>query len=299
MRIRKHAKISTLSLTHAPIDPCPLPSLQTNVCELNRSPWDVMAFVPQSDISYPEEYQARFLFVVAVRVSENPKSDQFYRVEGEDSVTVNGSVGDSIGAVESVASLKISWGEEQKEEEDGPNLLSSFVAINDAEKSGGEVWPKKEESFVCCNKTDGKGWQCRKEAKERHSLCEHHLIQLRSYHSYNYSSNKKSNKVAETTIGVHRWRRGKTLSSRNSSEFYYYSGFGPLWGKKRNGRGGEVRKREMEIDVVAQTNPSSSSHIDSHHDDYFDDESDSDSDGDGGRKRIRKPVKARSLKSLM
>ncbi|KAF8380194.1 hypothetical protein HHK36_027676 [Tetracentron sinense] len=277
MRIRKHAKISAISFSHAPIAPCQPPSLQTNVCELNRSPWDVMAFAPQSDISYPEEFQ----------------------VEGEDSVTANGSGGDSVGAVESVASLNISWGEEQKEEaedEDSQNLLLPFVAFNDAEKRDSEIGLKKEESLISCNKTDGKGWQCRREAKEGHSLCEHHLTQLRSYHSCNYSSHRKSDKVAGTTAGARRRSRGKTPKS--SSEYYYYSGFGPLWGKKRNGERGEVKKREInENDGDAKINPSSSSHIILEHDDDLDD--DDDSDTPPGRKRIRKPVKARSLKSLM
>ncbi|KAL1561340.1 hypothetical protein AAHA92_04057 [Salvia divinorum] len=68
-------------------------------------------------------------------------------------------------------------------------------------------------------------------------------------------------------------------SSSNPYEFYYYTGFGPRWGKTR----GETDRK---------------------HDDfvYEDDDSEGDEDDDdtvnGEKKRMRKPIKARSLKSL-
>ncbi|XP_010255277.1 PREDICTED: uncharacterized protein LOC104596007 isoform X2 [Nelumbo nucifera] len=302
MRIRKHAKMDSLAFPQAPLDSCARASLQTHVCELNRSPWDVMAFAPQSDLSYPDDYQA----------------------EGDDSVTGNGSGGESIGAAESLASLKVSWEEEEEEE---PKFSSSTeVVVNAAEKRERKIGLKKgREGFVSCNKTDGKGWQCRREAKEGHSLCEHHLMQLRSYHhSYSNSSSRKSDKSGAAG-GVRRRNRGRISSSTNPLEFYYYSGFGPLWGKRRGGGGGgdSTKRRNAEAGAATQTTstPPSTSDIDQNRpvaaavdDDYIineididmvDEDDDDDNDdgvgheGEPGRKRVRKPVKARSLKSLL
>jgi hypothetical protein len=102
----------------------------------------------------------------------------------------------------------------------------------------------------------------------------------------------------------------------NPYEFYYYSGFGPLWARKRGDRGlggaadasksNEAAKLvdSMTINTTRSSTPSSSSQIDNNNDDfdYVDDDDDDDEDdanGDSGKKRMRKPVKARSLKSLM
>jgi hypothetical protein len=115
-----------------------------------------------------------------------------------------------------------------------------------------------------------------------------------------------------------RARAGKkgSSSSSNPYEFYYYSGFGPLWARKRGDRGlggaadasksNEAAKLvdSMTINTTRSSTPSSSSQIDNNNDDfdYVDDDDDDDEDdanGDSGKKRMRKPVKARSLKSLM
>ncbi|KAE8697240.1 Syntaxin of plants 71 [Hibiscus syriacus] len=74
MRIRKNAKLSSLiNLTRAK---------SVHVCELNQSPWDV---IPSTQEPYPSYLHHRF--------------------EPEDIFNGNGSLGDSIGAVESVASM--------------------------------------------------------------------------------------------------------------------------------------------------------------------------------------------------
>lgn len=90
----------------------------------------------------------------------------------------------------------------------------------------------------------------------------------------------------------------------NPYEFYYYSGFGPLWGKKRRDRGGEEEGgKSSENTTGIRSNATTPSPSDVEELDYVedddDDEEEEDGDGDGGKKRMRKPVKARSLKSLM
>lgn len=169
-----------------------------------------------------------------------------------------------------------------------------------------EIASTKNKATLFCNKSDGKGWQCRKAAKEGHALCEHHLAQLRSYNSSNHSSSRKLEKLADKQ--PHR-RRGRGLKKppSNPYEYYYYSGFGPLWGKKRGGNKPESNRNELKT----ESPPSYSSQIDSpddpdqkiedeyHHDDDEDDTVDEEENGESSKKRSRKPVKARSLKSLM
>ncbi|KAA8516076.1 hypothetical protein F0562_019255 [Nyssa sinensis] len=251
MRIRKHAKIAAMvspteSSSHLSTD-------QTHVCQLNRSPWDVIIFPPDSSSSTPP-----------------------YQVDGDDSFTGNGSLGDSTGAVESVASMKISMGEEGK---------------NQLRFDNGEA-------ILCC-KSDGKGWQCRREAKQGYSLCEHHLTQLRNYNSLAHPASKKSEKLTEKSNTICRRPRVKKASAApNPHQFYYYSGFGPLWGKKRVTRADQPNKisdTKPKVGAVLKiTPPSSPSEFD-----YVEDDDEDDENEDAGKKRIRKPIKARSLKSLM
>ncbi|KAJ6729736.1 hypothetical protein OIU85_020624 [Salix viminalis] len=87
MRIRKNAKLS--SLVFSPGSGAQPP--QAHVCQLNQSPWDVISF--SQEIYYP--------------------SSSLNQFEGEDSFNRNGSLGDSIGVVESVASMRLGGSEEK------------------------------------------------------------------------------------------------------------------------------------------------------------------------------------------
>ncbi|KAF5184959.1 Growth-regulating factor like [Thalictrum thalictroides] len=187
---------------------------------------------------------------------------------------------------------------------------------------------KKEPDYICCNKTDGKGWFCKKEAKEGEVLCEHHIEQLKSYQfNYTYSCRKSTKAKPEvatataaaaatttitTTIASKKRNRGK-VSSPSPMDFYYYSGFGPKysWGSRRRAGGGsgdnikEIKKEENDVDDtntnIAEASSSSAVHVvDLHdYDDVFDDfDEDEDDEYNGDKKRVRRPVKARSLKSL-
>ncbi|KAJ4955584.1 hypothetical protein NE237_012367 [Protea cynaroides] len=127
-----------------------------------------------------------------------------------------------------------------------------------------------------CNKTDGKGWKCKKEAKPGHSLCEHHLTQLKSYYSKN-----KNNYLSGRGLKSN----GKRCWSKvPSSNYYYYTGFGPEWrGKDRV----QSKRKYMEVNSCSSSS--------------FSDGTAGDDDGNVGKKKkkARKPVKTRSLKSLL
>ncbi|CAK8571466.1 unnamed protein product [Lathyrus sativus] len=101
-------------------------------------------------------------------------------------------------------------------------------------------------------------------------------------------------------------------SNNNNNEFYYYSGFGPLWGKRRgdsdnkNGDNGitlgsseDKVKVNDGVGVGVNAVPCYSA-MEIEGLDYVDDyDYDDYGDDDNGKRRMRKPVKERSLKSLM
>lgn len=154
-----------------------------------------------------------------------------------------------------------------------------------------------------CVKNDGKGWQCSRESKRGHDLCEHHFAQVlkkqysssnnESAHSTTTSTAAGAVAAAETTQSC-RGRPHRPKKS-SSSEFYYYSGFGPLWGKKRG---------SSSTGKSTQGAQSSSSQMDNEGFDYIEDDEGDNYDDEVANckvkiKRTRKPIKARSLKSLM
>ncbi|GMP43537.1 hypothetical protein CsSME_00012860 [Camellia sinensis var. sinensis] len=270
MRIRKQAKLAALSLSSAAgatADLPPPPPIR--LCHLNQSPWDVISFSP------------------------NP-----FQVDGEDCFKPNGSFGDSIGADESDASMKIST------DRDEDNVKNDTLKRID---SIAENVDKEDE--VLCGKTDGKGWQCKEKASRGHSLCEHHLAQLKKYNTLAHpSTTKKLEKPVEQPASIpRRTRQTKPTTYKNLDEYYYYEGFGPHWAKKRGERGEPSNTSNAESDEVEEIvlTPPSSAQIGCKEFDYVDnDDEDDDDDNAGesgtlGQKRTRKPIKARSLKSLM
>ncbi|KAG8370826.1 hypothetical protein BUALT_Bualt13G0023800 [Buddleja alternifolia] len=276
MRIRKHAKLSPLLYATSSLNPQTL--LQTHICQLNQSPWDVMTFSPPSSPPPPPPLPP-----------PTPQS----QLDGDDIYEQNVSSLDSIHVIE----------------RDG------FNGGYRGEYHGGSTTTDEAEPppVILCGKTDGKSWQCRREAAKGNSLCEHHLSQLRNYNnSSNHSINKKlehfvgdqthkkHEKLVEPGGGQRRPRPKKAPSSSNPHEFYYYSGFGPRWGKKR----GEVSKNNVGSNVSRNLDNESNSLMLSQFDEEidYDDEEDDDEDEENGEKRkkkARKPIKERSLKSLM
>ncbi|KAM3361854.1 hypothetical protein P3S68_016708 [Capsicum galapagoense] len=213
------------------------------------------------------------------------------------------------------------------------NILDNKVADVPADSNNFE----KDEEMVdgnntvptMCVKNDGKGWQCSREAKRAHNLCEHHFAQGKKHCSCNNSA-QYSTTTAVVTAGVNsdteikqtavaaaeitpssrvRSHRTKKLSS---SEYYYYSGFGPLWGKKRGPSTGKKKNTTppaaagaAEIysshDSTTQGGQSSSPQMDNEGAEHVEDEDDDGEEVENCKliKRARKPIKARSLKSLM
>ncbi|PIA49260.1 hypothetical protein AQUCO_01300248v1 [Aquilegia coerulea] len=324
MRIRKHAKISPPPPPPSPSPPPPIskqPSSSivpdppaTHVCELNRSPWDVISFTSQSQQDYG--------FQIKV---------------DDDDDTCNNIKREPVNATDSFVPLNEQyWAKKVKKEIIEVDNWPSLMVDVDKVKAKKKAKVKKEPDYICCNKTDGKGWFCRNEAKEGEVLCEHHIEQLKNY-QFNYTSAcRKSTKAKPevsvkakpevttataaaaaartTTMASKKRNRGK-VSSPSPTDFYYYSGFGPKysWGSRRRGGAGdkikEIKKEEEDVDDTKRAQASSSPvvHVVDNHDyedyeevfDDFDDDDDEDDEYNGDKKRVRRPVKARSLKSIL
>ncbi|KAB5569206.1 hypothetical protein DKX38_002999 [Salix brachista] len=296
MRIRKNAKLSSLVFSHGSGAQPP----QAHVCQLNQSPWDVISF--SQEIYYP--------------------SSSLNQFEGEDSFNRNGSLGDSIGVVESVASMRMGGSEEKgmiKMKVDDMVIIDDNY-VNEGNRRSemlDDYEEMKIDSEFKLKKVDGKGWHCNHESKNGLTVCDHHhhLTSLKSScnnGSINGSAiaTKKPDKGTTYNTGA---RRGRAKSARKGSssnsnpyEFYYYSGFGPLWGKRRGDKDAVNKNEDKDVvevtitdSMTRNTTPfSSSSPIENNR--QFDCvEEEEDEDEDNGKKRMRKPVKARSLKSFM
>ncbi|KAG8389182.1 hypothetical protein BUALT_Bualt02G0202400 [Buddleja alternifolia] len=232
---------------------------EPHVCQLNQSPWDVMSFSPPLTPPPP------------------PPPSQVY----SDCVYAgNGSSNQSISVVQREFEVGRQW-----------EYSGGIAAPNKAEqpKSGG---------IILCSKTDGKSWQCRREAAKGNSLCEHHLSLLKNY--TNNLANSTIKKPEKPVVFRPRPKRASTSASSNPHQFYYYSGFGPRWGKKRgenskNNGSGMPKSVEHEHEL----DPLILSRIIDKDFDYDQDEDEEEENRENTKKRARKPIKARSLKSLM
>ncbi|KAI3943716.1 hypothetical protein MKW98_004221 [Papaver atlanticum] len=216
---------------------------------------------------------------------------------------------------------------------------------NDSDYNIDDYEEEKKNKEVYCCKTNGKGWHCRSKAQIGNPLCENHMIQMQRYSDYHYHQRKLANKrigrppkesrtnTNDTTtnrVKRNKRKRGRLsnkgkLSGKKSSEFYYYSGFGPSWGKSKRGRpSNEVKKqpedsevkldeeRQVIIDEALITHGISPVKVKEENvnvndngcimfvDDEFDDDYNTDEDCNGvnGKTKNRKPIKARSLNSL-
>ncbi|KAL2470525.1 wrc domain-containing protein [Abeliophyllum distichum] len=278
MRIRKNAKISPLIYAASSLKPGTV--LQTHICQLNQSPWDVMSFSPPSTPLPPLP----------------PPSLQ---VNGNDGFARNGSLGESIAAFESAASMKVAEDHEVTKEIkdaklDYSDCIAAGSASDKAEEGAVSSMLKKDNESVYCCKTDGKGWKCKREAADGNSMCEHHLSLVRNY---NNLASPTAKKPADSRRRPRAKKAASTSLATNPYEFYYYSGFGPRWGKKRgeNNRSNRSRDEPEQENEMAQSTLSQLDNDESE----IEDEVEYEENGEGGRKRARKPIKARSLKSLM
>ncbi|XP_021906304.1 uncharacterized protein LOC110820962 [Carica papaya] len=285
MRIRKNAKLTELLFPNAPAGE----KLPTHVCRLNQSRWDVMNFFPEK----PRPSSSR------------PKSD------GEDSLTANGSLGDSIGAVQSsVASM---------EKPDFMNIDEKEEVDVRGKLEGNKESPILIDTELGSKRKDKRSSQCKTKTGD--------VSLLKSCGSIADPSVNQADKQP-TRRGGARTTNKRSTSSSSPYEFYYYSGFGPAWSKRRGERAAEPSKTHLKNGLpplppafpeapaaittsksnsnnssrTNRTSSSSSQFGSKRGFDYVDvDEDEDDDDVNGGtvKKRTRKPVKARSLKSLM
>ncbi|KAG5622142.1 hypothetical protein H5410_007360 [Solanum commersonii] len=295
MRIRKHAKISPLHYASSVFLQQHGALLQPHVCQLNQSPWDVITF-PAEDLQNDNIINHHTL---PPPPAQAPSSSS-YKLDGYDSCAVNGTFYDS--ELSSITSMKLEVNDSKRKEMDyseNNNIVSDVPA-----DSGNFDKDGNANITAMCVKNDGKGWQCSRESKRGHNLCEHHFAQVLKK-QYSSSNNESAHSTTTSTAAGAVAAAETTQSSRgrphrpkksSSSEFYYYSGFGPLWGKKRG---------SSSTGKSTQGAQSSSSQMDNEGFDYIeDDEGDNDDDEEIENsklkiKRTRKPIKARSLKSLM
>ncbi|XP_024993048.1 uncharacterized protein LOC112526858 [Cynara cardunculus var. scolymus] len=286
MRIRKNAKISTLFFANTNLsndsDDCLIQ--QKELCQLNQSPWDIITFPPSDSSSS------------LVQFDDN---EAYYNV----CLAGNASWDYSIGASESLASVKTSEGENYGFDEP----KHDYGGILGFE--GGETSEIQEE-IVLCGRTDDKGWQCGRLVKNGDTICDYHVNELQTNAVW---TSKKSRPINGTMAGTHsRPRQNKKRASTSPYEFYYYTGFGPSWGKKRGSTATTSNtyneiiptddmdiRREMEKRFEPETSKIRPTKTELMYDDDDVDDNKKGKSGIVGKKRGRKPIKARSLKSLM
>ncbi|KAJ6792670.1 Uncharacterized protein M6B38_238910 [Iris pallida] len=329
MRIRKHAaKIllgsancidHSLSPPPPPESPPPVDQCQSAeggglfLCQLNCSPWDVN--VMDSDAL------CHFYFQQA---EEEDGEEEGRGIMGN--VLGFGDEGGVLGISEAVTTTTSSsvvaepyFDYEDKDETDLKKRRGRYKKQNgDNNDVGGG------RATGICKKNDGKGWHCNRPANPHRTLCDHHLTQLKSYSSTRYNNNNSNGGEAVTAADVPRLKNHKkpdvpqvkrrrpksSVTSHRSGGggdgggyYYYYSGFGPSRGKSSRGDKDAKLKEESRSPGGGSDAP-----IAGEEDDSDDDDDEDDDTNDGNveiykgnirKKRGRKPIKARSLKSLL
>lgn len=158
---------------------------------------------------------------------------------------------------------------------------------------------REYEPIFCCRIVGEGNWVCGREAKEGHSYCEFHLAHLENYYNSGLPVSKKSAKLAKNRP-AHRPKKTKSVS--NPYKIYYYSDFGPRWGKGRGAEKSAELAKVADEPEIEEPSSSNSSQISSEKFEYLDDDDEEEDDENMDRNRVkrgRKRIKARSLKSLM
>ncbi|XP_073112332.1 uncharacterized protein [Elaeis guineensis] len=261
------------------------------LCQLNRSPWDLI-----------------------------PNEQNVVSQENEDADPIDD---DGIkGARKPFDPPLIKSGVRKKvEEEEEEKKVKKKVKRKRMEKGmDSTVATETDETATpLCKKSDGKGWHCKRPAHLSHSLCQYHLTQLRSY-----TNNNNHRKALDQATGggdKHRKKRKADIAGDgNNFYYYYYYGFGPWRGKRR----GSSCSSDNFGNVTEEEGRGNSESADGHNAPVMGDDEEDSEEEDGGkgccneedrsddddeeeeeeekrncRKRGRKPVKARSLKSLL
>ncbi|XP_074557851.1 uncharacterized protein LOC141813763 [Curcuma longa] len=276
------------------------------LCELNRSPWDdlmcldLVAAFDQDE----EEEDGEGIIGNAAKKAE----------AGEDTGVAENHLKNEATTVERDEARKepVKKKKKKKQKKKKKKMENAVAGVEEEDENTG----------ARCKKSDGRGWHCKRRAQQPHSLCSYHLAQLRSYNASKVEVNKESDagrkKQADVSGGG---------AADDSDFYYYYSGFGPWRGKTRSSgsrSGIGVRRFALE--------DNEDDHDEDREDNGIafeaaavtiaggDEEEDSDVDDGGGggdrgdnssrnasnrgnyksyKKRGRKRMKARSLKSLL
>ncbi|CAN6310955.1 unnamed protein product [Urochloa humidicola] len=326
-------------------------------CEFNRSCWDVVDELSDSDPQAVDELLDKYLvhatswlfsaIMPAVSTEKKELADDTAQLQPE--------------VVKKKAAARMSKGKKNQEGGQAKKNLKVGQANKNAkikqEEGGAELWN--------CKKNDGKGWRCPRKVSSPDSLCDYHFLQTRSYLNPDFALAMEEGKAKKAPLQASskpstcskKQPRKKKKSSNDFSAtegFYYYAGFG--FRSKRHYRSSAddsvPTEQEMEEDSIKkeeehQELPKVASHpsqveaeghgddqtaargdvpicdddisgiagIDEDSsDDYFNgicvagssmDGNDDPQASNGGSKRKirrtpgRKPVKARSIKSLM
>ncbi|KAJ0966628.1 hypothetical protein J5N97_023545 [Dioscorea zingiberensis] len=275
MRIRKHASkiLGSASSCQAWLS-TPAPSVDDpapphgEVCELNQSPWDVMPS--------PQLPELHLSDLPHLKVEEEDDDDD----DDDDHI---------------ILSVVRRNNEKRKKNKNKKNKKDVVKMETDEISSIASLKQCKQS----CNKSDGKGWRCKKPAQTPHTLCQYHLAQLRSYNAA-YR--------APTATGQ---RKPNTGASANTGTglYYYYSGFGPWRGKRRSGEKVAEDDDDDDDDNEEGERAEVVESVDNGKeiDNVEEDGSDGDEEleekkrksGHCGKKRGRRRIKARSLKSLL
>ncbi|ONK72339.1 uncharacterized protein A4U43_C04F18380 [Asparagus officinalis] len=156
MRIRRNASkiLGSASLAYAanpnrPSTPATAPGAEAEgltVCELNCSPWDLMATDPNS--SYCD-----FLItdLKALLIIQCKHARVFFKHSAAAELTLK----------------------EMKEIEEKKLVKRRRVSKG----------KERDAAVAFCKKTDGKGWHCKRQAQLPNSLCSYHLAQIKAYSS--------------------------------------------------------------------------------------------------------------------
>ncbi|KAJ4800602.1 hypothetical protein LUZ62_051848 [Rhynchospora pubera] len=310
MRIRKNASRllgSAIVYSSAPFPPPsdtwdPPPSSNLSICassgqlcELNQSPWDV----------YPNRhfFTSTFKDVELTPCLKEAKQEVPHAISAND----KGIFGNS-PEKETI--------EESETKQTKPLQVCKRV---DVKKSGEKKTRTKKKtkgksktSPMLCKKNDGKKWSCKRPPQLPHFFCEYHLAQSRSYYS-NHTQKETSKQVSRCKT---RKKKVKNVGSTSSSPYYYYNGYGPYSRRRRGARNAESGDVTMHVDDKKKVGDDDAMHVDDEmkvdecdepvagvvdEDSVADDKAISGSNGEEKRvkKRRRKPMKCRSLKSLL
>ncbi|EOA21219.1 hypothetical protein CARUB_v10001568mg [Capsella rubella] len=291
MRIRKNTKLASVLLATAGYGG---ERQETYVCHLNQSPWDVIPVTSSGDCDLTNLLDSSWFLPLSSSSSSSSSPPLLHQFNGEDSFNGDVSLGDCNGAAVSFVTVeKLNLNAAEDKYEMSPDANEPMDQSDDNSDKISESLPEPNSPFETSGDED--------------QAC-----------AVTMPAPPKRGRPR----GTGKKALASAAASKNPYEFYYYSGFGPRWGRKRGGSDDEKiglgdnnnnnkksRSSDEEGDKTAAFGSGSVSFDYVEEDDV--DVMDEDEESDHGKKkrkdklmkktikRARKPVKERSLKSLM